>query len=87
VQGKVPNPPERLSAHQIHYKTLNLIFSASKQNITNLGGSLGAIHVGNMHAKFQPSSFNVGGGGDRRKDRQGISRHIANFPTCITLEG
>jgi len=70
VQEKMPNPPKRLSAHQVYYKTLNLIFSASKQNIKNLEGNFGPIHVGTMHAKFQPSSFSgVGGrGGDRRKD-------------------
>jgi len=41
---------------------------------------------GIMHAKFQPSSFNgVGGrrGGDRRKDEQGMSRHVANFPLAL----
>jgi len=59
------NPPascERLSAHQVYCKTLNLIFSASKQDIKNLVGKFGAIHVGLMHAKFQPSSFNGVGG-------------------------
>jgi len=56
---------------QVYYKTSNLIFSASMQNIKNLVGNFGAIHVGVMHAKFQPSSFNgVGGGGDRQKDGQ-----------------
>jgi len=58
VQGKILNPPERLSAHQVYYKTSNLILSASKQNIKNLFGNFGAIHVGIMHAKCQPSSFN-----------------------------
>jgi len=58
-----------------------LIFSASKENIKNLAGNFGAIHVGIMCTKFQPSSFNgVGGGGDRQKDGQGTSCHIANFP-------
>jgi len=46
----MPNSPERLSAHQVYYKTLNLIFSASKQNIKNLVGDFGAIHLGIMHA-------------------------------------
>jgi len=32
-------------------------------------GYFGTIHMGTLHAKFQPSGFNVvGGGGDRRKD-------------------
>jgi len=66
VWGKKPNPPKRLSTH---HKTLNIIFSASKQNIKNLVGNFGAIHVWIMYAKFQLSSFNgVGGGGDRWKD-------------------
>jgi len=82
VRVKMPNPPERLSAHQVYCKTLNLVFSASKQNIKNLVGNFGDIHVGIMYAKFQSSSFNsVGGGrGDRRKDEQGMSCHIANLP-------
>jgi len=54
VRGKMPNPYERLSAHQVYYKTLNLIFSASKQYIKNLDGNFGAIRIGIMHAKFQP---------------------------------
>jgi len=75
----MPNPPERLSAHQVYCKTLYLIFSASKQNIKNLVGNLGAIYEGIMHAKFHPSSLNgVGGGvGDRRKDGHRTSLHIA----------
>jgi len=54
-----------------------------------LVGNFGAIHVGIMQAKFQPSSFNgVGrGGGERRKDEQGMSRHIANFPHCFAKQG
>jgi len=48
----MPNPPERLSAYQVYCKTLNLIFSASKQNIKNLFGNFGAIHVETMQAKF-----------------------------------
>jgi len=79
---KMPNPPKRLSAHQVYKKTLNLIFSASKQNIKNLVGNFGAIRAGIMHGKFQPSSFNGvggGGGGDRRKGGPGMSRHITNF--------
>jgi len=58
VWGKLLNPPERLSAHQVYYKTSNLIFSASIQNIRNLVGNFGAIHMGILHAKFQPSSSN-----------------------------
>jgi len=51
------------------YKTLNLNISTSRQNIQNLVGYFGAIHVRIMHANFQASSFTgVGGGGrvDRR---------------------
>jgi len=72
------NPPEQLSAHQVYYETLNLIFSVSEQNIKNLVGSFEAIYVGIMHAKFLPSSFNGvggGGGGDRRKDRHTDVKH------------
>jgi len=85
----VPNPPEQLSAHQVYYKTLNLIFSASKQNIKNLVGNFGAIHVGIMHAKFQPSSLSgmKGGGGDRQKGRPMTSRHIYNFSHRFAWEG
>jgi len=63
----MPNPPERLLTHQVYSKTLNLIFSASEQNIKNQVNNFGAIYLGIMHAKFQPLSFNgVGGrGGDR----------------------
>jgi len=36
--------------------------------------------VGIMHAKFYPCHFNgVGGGGDRQKNGQEMSCHIANF--------
>jgi len=61
----------------IHYETLNLNISASRQNIKNLVNNFGVIHVRIMHANFQVSSFTgVGGGGvgDRRKDGQGTSR-------------
>jgi len=73
----MPNPPEQLSAHQVYYKTSNLIFSALKQNIKNLVGNLGAIYVRNMHANFQPFIFNgVGGGrGDLWKDGQIDVKH------------
>jgi len=67
------NPLEWLSAHLVYYETLNLIFSTSKQNILNLVDYFGAIHVGIMHAKYQPSSFNGvegGRGGDRPNDGQ-----------------
>jgi len=83
VWGKIPNPPEELSAHQVYYKILNLIGSASKQNIKNLVDNFWAIHVG-MLAKFQTSSFNeMGGGGDRRSDGQETSHHIASFPFAL----
>jgi len=36
----------------IHYTTLNLKISASRQNIKNLVSNFGTIHVRNMHAKF-----------------------------------
>jgi len=40
-------------AHLVYFKTLNLTFSASGQNIKNLVSNFGAIHVaGIMHAKF-----------------------------------
>jgi len=78
----MPNPPKQLSAHQVYYKTLNLIFSASKQHIKNLVDNFGVIYVGIMYVKFQVSSFNGVGGGvsDRRKYGQGTSSQIANFP-------
>jgi len=66
VWRKMPNHPEQLSTHQVYYNTLNLILSASKQNIKNLVSNFGSIHVGIMHAEFQPSSFNGMGGGRRR---------------------
>jgi len=82
VQQKMPNPPKRLSAHKVYCKTLNLIFSASKQNIKNLVGNFGTILVGIMHAKFYPSSFN-----DVREDGQGTSRHKANILPYFAWEG
>jgi len=49
----------------IHYITLNLNISASRQKIKKLVGNFGAIHVRIMHANFQVSSFTgVGGGGE-----------------------
>jgi len=48
--------------------------------------------MGIMHAKFQPSSFNGvrggggGGGGGSRKDKQEMSRHIANFTPRFARE-
>jgi len=47
---------------------LNLNISASRQNIINLVGNFQAIHVGNMPANFQASSFTGVGGewGDKR---------------------
>jgi len=89
VQGKMPNPTKQLSAHQVYCKTLNSNFSASKQNVKNLVGDFGAIYVGIMHAKFQPSSLNgvKVGGCDRWMDRQGTSHHISNFPPHFALEG
>jgi len=68
----MPNTHERLSAHQVYYKALHSIFSASKQNVKNQIANFGAIHVGIMHAKFQPSTFNGvgGGGGDKQRDGQ-----------------
>jgi len=39
-----------------------LNISASRQNIKNLIGNFGAIYVGNMHTKFQPSSTKCVGG-------------------------
>jgi len=65
VRGKMPNPTAWQPAHQVYYKTLNLIFSASKKNMVI---NFGAIHLGIMHAEFQPSIFNGVGGGGRRKD-------------------
>jgi len=41
---------------------LKLNISASRQNIKNLIGIFGAIHVGIMHANFQASSFTGVGG-------------------------
>jgi len=96
VRGKMPNPPEQLSAHQVYNKTLNFTFSASKQNIKNLVGNFGAIHVGIMHAKFQPSSFNDVGWEeeltDGRKDRRQafLNRSlykISKLPLCFAREG
>jgi len=49
--------------------------------------------MGIMHVKFQLSSFNgvggeggEGGGGDRRRDGQGTSSHISNFPPRFMLD-
>jgi len=36
--------------------TLNLNILASRQDIKNLDGNFGALHVGNMHVNFQASS-------------------------------
>jgi len=44
------------------YKTLNLNISASRQSIKNRYETFGAIHMWNMHTKFQPSS-SIGVGG------------------------
>jgi len=49
---------------------LNLNISDSRQNIKNLVGTFGALHVGNIHANFQASNSTGVGGGDRRKDRR-----------------
>jgi len=43
-------------------KTLNLNISACRQNIKNLIGNFGAIHVRIMLVNFQASSFTVVGG-------------------------
>jgi len=62
----LPHPPiNQVKPGLIHYRTLNLNILAFKQNITNLVGNFGAIHMGIMHAKFQLSSFN--GCGRRRR--------------------
>jgi len=89
VRGKCFNPPERLSAHQVYYKTLNITFSAFKQNIKNLLGNFGAIHVGIMHAKFQPSV--VDGVGERMGGCQTFLNRtlykISNLPLRFAWEG
>jgi len=79
-----------LSAHQVSFQNFNLIFSAPKQNIKNLFGNFGAIYVGIMLAKFQPSNFTgVGGGGGRWKDGRMSSIleqiPIQNFKTPSSL--
>jgi len=62
VREKMLNPPEQPfpppypdkqhflkgPAHLVYYITLNLNISASRQNIKNLIGNFGAIHVGIM---------------------------------------
>jgi len=45
---------------------LNLNISDSRQNIKNLVGTFGALHVGNIHANFQASCFPGMGKGMRR---------------------
>jgi len=51
------------------------------QNIKNLVNDFGAIHVGNLHADFQASSFTGigGGGGDGGKDRQAKDTHTISL--------
>jgi len=53
-----------------YYITLNLNISTSRQNIKNLIGNFGGIHVRIMQAEFQASSFNGVGGEwcDRQKE-------------------
>jgi len=77
MREKMPNPPRlplppslilitnnifKGLAHLVFYVTFNFNISASWQNIKNLMSNFGAIHVGIIHAKFQPSSFNGVGG-------------------------
>jgi len=57
-----------VSYYRCKNKTLTLNISTSRQNIKNLVGNFGAIHVRIMDANFQAFNFTgMGGGGDRRK--------------------
>jgi len=81
--------------------TLNLNISASRQNIKNLIGNFGDIHVGIMHAKFQASSkvweenevasfTSVGGewGGEHTQDITPDSyTKFLNSPLCFASGG
>jgi len=68
VQGKIPNPPERACMKPpLFFSRCVLLqkkacISASRQDIKNLFGKFEAIHVWNMHANFQASSFTVKAG-------------------------
>jgi len=62
VRGKMPNLPEQPIPSFIHNLSLNLNISDSRQNIKNLFGNLGGIHVRIMHVKFQASSSTGVGG-------------------------
>jgi len=63
----------------IHYITLNLNISASRQDIKILLARFWAIYVRILHDKFQLSSFKTVGEnrGYGQSDAQGTSRHFA----------
>jgi len=71
VRGKMPKPPSDPFHPLIHYITLSLNISISRQNVKNQVGYFGAIHVGITHAKFDASnSTGVGGEwGDSPSDK------------------
>jgi len=62
IKFKGARPPSLLYNFKFKY------LAASGQNMKNLIGNFGAIHVGIIHAKFLASSFTGVGGewGDRR---------------------
>jgi len=55
VLGNMPIPPERPITPLIHYITLNLNISTSKQNIKNLVRNFGGLCI----SKFKPFALKV----------------------------
>jgi len=53
MRGKMQTLLSDPFPHLVHYITLNLNISTSRQIIKNLVGSFGGIRVRIMHAKFQ----------------------------------
>jgi len=71
IEGGFDTTPEccKGPAPQVYYITLNLIFSASRQNFKILYGRFWAVHMKMITAKFQTPSFKTVGG--ERGDRHG----------------
>jgi len=67
VRGKMPSDT---FPSLIHYMTLNLNISTSRQNIKNLVGKFGGIHVKICIPNFKPLASMAREENEGRKDRQ-----------------
>jgi len=90
----MPNYPKQLSAHQVYFKTLNLIFSASKQKIrlVTLEPSMWGLCMPN----FSPLTSMVWEevevtdrrtGGQTSSILEQIPYKISKLPPCFAWEG